>query len=337
MLTWSEWWWWAALWPIIGGGALWIRLGRGWRRPALRFPSIARFSRIAPGKTILLRRIVLAMRLPVLLLLSLAMARPQVGRTQRLVSTEGIDIMLVVDTSTSMEGRDLDSHRSVMKRKNRLQVVKGVVEKFIKRRPDDQIGLVVFGSQAFTQCPLTLDHGILSTFLGQVEIGVAGGRTAIGDGLGTAVKRLRRSRAKSKVIILLTDGAQTAGLLAPAQAAQVAKTFGVKIYSIGAGSTGEVPIVTDGLLGPQVQMARFQLDEDTLRRVAEVTGGRYFRAENEAALEKVYADIDGLEKTKIESKTFTEYDERFAWFVWPALGLLLLEILLLGTRLRKIP
>ncbi len=337
MFMWSEWWWLAVLWPILLLGVLWTSTRRRSAHTAIRFPSVARLRNLAPAPTIILRRVVLASRVLVLILLTLAMARPQVGRTQRQVSTEGIDIMLVVDTSESMRGRDLDPERSVHKRRNRLEVVKAVVNGFVAKRPLDQIGMVIFGSEAYIQCPLTLDHGILSTFLDQVQIGIAGPATAIGDALGTAVKRLQKSKVKSKVIVLLTDGTQTAGMLSATQAAEAAKAFGIKVYSVGAGTSGEVPVVVQTMFGPRVEMHEFPLDEQGLRKVARITGGKYFRAENADTLAAVYDEIDRLEKTEITSKTYTEYDERFSWFVWPALGLLLLEILLLGTRLRKIP
>ncbi len=183
----------------------------------------------------------------------------------------------------------------------------------------------------------TLDHGIVATFLEQVEIGVAGDGTAIGSALGTAVKRLRDSAAKSKVIVLLTDGRNNAGSLSPRKAADIAQTFGVKIYAVGAGTRGKAPFIVDSFFGKQVVWESVEIDEESLQEIADKTGGAYFRAEDKAALESIYDQIDELEKTEITTHTYMRYNERFRAFVLPALGLLLLEVVLLGTRLRKLP
>ena len=304
---------------------------------ALRFSSIKTLKQIRPSLTLRLRRWVEGLRIIAIALLVVAMARPQTGRKESKVSSEGIDIMLAIDTSGSMKALDLDIDKPIGKRRNRLEVVRGVVEKFIQKRENDQIGMVVFGQDAFTQCPLTLDHGIVATFLEQVEIGMAGDMTAIGPGIGTAVNRLKKSSAKSKVIILLTDGRSNAGALSPKQAAEVAKSFGIKIYTIGAGALGKAPFIVDSLFGKQIVYDDVDIDEATLKEVAEVTGGAYFRAEDSTALEKIYDHIDAMEKTEVEMKAYLEYNERFGWFVMPAVGLLLAEIVLLGTRFRKIP
>jgi Ca-activated chloride channel family protein len=270
------------------------------------------------------------------LLLMLGMARPQTGRTHNKVRTEGIDIVLVVDTSGSMQALDLD-RGPIERRRNRLQVVEEVVERFVKKRDNDQIGLVVFGTEAFTQCPLTLDHGIIASFLERIEIGMAGEQTAIGSALGTAVKRLKESQAKSKVVVLLTDGRSNAGSLSPRKAAEVAETFGVKVYTIGAGTRGQAPLIVDSFFGKQVVYQDVEIDEKTLTEIAERTGGAYFRAEDATALQAIYDQIDEMEKTEITMHSYMEYNEQFRWFVYPALGLLLAEVLLLGTRFRKLP
>jgi Ca-activated chloride channel family protein len=243
----------------------------------------------------------MGLRILTIALLVMAMSRPQTGRRHTQVSTEGIDIVLVLDTSGSMQALDLDADRPINQRRHRLDVAKTVVEEFVQKRQSDQIGLVVFGDEAFTQCPLTLDHGIVATFLEQVDIGMAGDATAIGSALGTAVKRLRDSQAKSKVIILLTDGRNNAGALSPKKAAEIAETFDIKIYAV------------------------------------ERTGGAYFRAEDTSALASIYTEIDELETTEITSNTYMEYNERFRFFVLPAVALLLFEVVLLGTRFRKLP
>ncbi|MCP3961174.1 MAG: VWA domain-containing protein [bacterium] len=304
---------------------------------ALRFSNIRSLQRLRPSKTLILRRLFQGLRLATVALLMLAMARPQTGRTQTQVRTEGIDIVLAIDTSGSMQALDLDASRKISDRRNRLEVVKTVVDEFVEKRDNDQIGLVVFGAEAFTQCPLTLDHGIVATFMERLEIGMAGDATAIGSALGTAVKRLKDSEAKSKVVILLTDGRSNAGSLSPAKAAEVAATFGIKIYTIGAGTRGEAPFIVDSLFGKQVIYQNVEIDEDTLQGIALETGGKYFRAEDEKALAAIYEEIDQLEKTEITMSSYMEYNEQFRWFVIPALALLLLEVVLLGTRFRKLP
>ena len=184
---------------------------------------------------------------------------------------------------------------------------------------------MVFGDEAFTQCPLTLDHGIVATFLERVEIGVAGKATAIGAALGTAVKRLKDSEAKSKVVILLTDGRNNAGAMTPKTAAEIAETFGIKVYTVGVGTRGQAPFLVDSLFGQQVIYQDVEIDEETLQAIARMTGGEYFRAEDSGALAAIYDRIDELEKTEITMESYMEYNEQFRWFVIPAVGLLLLS------------
>ena len=333
------------LWLLVGFFLLWMAawvLLPWWARrrrkaAALRFSSLQTLGRLKPSRSLLMRRLVLGLRVLTIGLLILAMARPQTGRKQTQVRTEGIDIVLVLDTSGSMQALDLDADRAIARRRNRLQVAKSVVEEFIRKRENDQVGLVVFGDEAFTQCPLTLDHGIVATFLERIDVGIAGEGTAIGSALGTAVKRLKDSEAESKVIILLTDGRNNAGTLNPTKAAEIAKTFGIKVYTIGAGTRGKAPFLVDSFFGQQVVYEAVQIDEATLESIAEETGGAYYRAQDEGALAAIYDEIDQLEKTEITMHTYMEYNERFRFFVLPALGLLLLEVGLLGTRFRKLP
>ncbi len=323
---------WAACW-------LWLlpRLRRGHGAAAVRFSTLKQLAKLKPSWTVRLRRLVLGLRLLTLALLILAMARPQTGLKLTKTSTEGVDIILAIDTSGSMQALDLDAERAIAKRRDRLQVVRGVVDDFVQQRENDQIGLVVFGAEAFTQCPLTLDHGIVATFLDRLEIGMAGDATAIGSALGTAVKRLKDSVAKSKVVILLTDGRSNAGALSPLKAAEIAKTFDVKVYTVGAGTRGKAPFIVETLLGKQVIYENVEIDEATLTKIATTTGGAYFRAEDREALAEVYSTIDELEKTEITMESYMEYNERFSALVIPAIALLLLEVVLLGTRLRKLP
>jgi Ca-activated chloride channel family protein len=304
---------------------------------AVRFSTFRQLGRVRSPWTLRARRWVPLLRLLTLALLVLALARPQTGSKLTETSTEGVDIMLVIDTSGSMQALDLDPDPPLAKRRNRLQVVRQVVEDFIDQRDNDQIGLVVFGAEAFTQCPLTLDHSVVASFLDRLEIGMAGDATAIGSALGTAVKRLRDSPAKSKVVVLLTDGRSNAGSLPPLKAAEVAATFGVKVYTVGAGTRGQAPFLVDTLLGKQVVYENVEIDEETLQQIAATTGGSYFRAEDREALRKVYERIDRLERTEITQQSYMEYEERFGMLVLPAVALLLLEVLLLGTRFRKVP
>lgn len=323
---------WVAAWWLLP----WLARRRG-TQAAVRYSNIGTLKRLRPSKRIVLRRFVEGIRILVIALLVLAMARPQTGRKQTQVRTQGIDIVLVLDTSGSMQALDLDADRPINARRDRLQVAKEVVEEFVQGRANDQIGLVVFGNEAFTQCPLTLDHGIVATFLEGIEIGMAGDATAIGSALGTAVKRLRDSQAESKVIILLTDGRNNAGAISPDKAAEIAETFDIKVYTIGAGTRGKAPFVVDSLFGKQVVYESVEIDEATLRGIAERTGGLYFRAEDTSALKSIYEEIDEMEKTEIETSSYMEYNEQFRRFLIPALALIVLEVVLLGTRFRKLP
>ena len=307
------------------------------QRSAIRYSSIKKLKKTGFQKKIFFRKIIEASRFLTIALMLAAMTRPQSGRKETKISTEGIDIVLAIDTSGSMRALDLDTHAPIAQRRNRLDVVKDVVSEFIQKRPADQIGMVVFGQEAFTQCPLTLDHGILDTFIDHLEIGMAGEATAIGSAIGTAVKRLKDSKAKSKVLILLTDGRNNAGSLSPQKASEVAQTFGIKIYTIGAGTKGKAPFIVDSLFGKQVVYDDVQIDDDALESVAQQTGGAYFRAQDAKSLEDIYKKIDALEKTEITQPVYLEYNDDFEFYLLPALGLLLLEIVLLGTRLRKIP
>ncbi len=321
---------------LVWAAGWWLLARR--RSGVVRFSSTRTLERLRPSRRLLARRAVQGLRLVTVALLILGMARPQTGRRQTEVRTEGIDIILVLDTSGSMQALDLDADRAVNRRRNRLEVSRAVVERFVQKRPNDQIGMVVFGSQAYTQCPLTLDHGVVAAFLERVEIGMAGDQgTAIGSALGTAIKRLRESEAESKVIILLTDGRNNAGALTPRKAAEIARTFDVKIYAIGVGTRGKAPFIVDSLFGKRVIYEDVEIDEPMLQEIAAETGGAYFRAEDGEALAAIYDEIDRMEKTEVTTESHMEYDERFRMLALPALGLLLLETLLLGTRLRKLP
>ena len=253
-------------------------------------------------------------------LLVVSLARPQKGNEQTIRKTEGLDIFLVIDTSKSMSNQDFEVGSSNV---DRLTAVKAVVREFISKRKDDRIGLVVFGTMAFAQAPLTLDHQVLLKFLGDVKIGMAGPETAIGDAIGVTVNRLKSIKSKSKIAILLTDGSNTAGDIEPRIAAKAAKSLGIKFYTIGAGGEGGVT----SFLGFNVKTRAAPIDEKTLKYLAEMTGGQYFRAKDTGDLVRIYETINKLEKTEAETQIFRNFEEKYADFLLPALFIFLSSIL----------
>ena len=259
-----------------------------------------------------------------------ALARPQLTLKEEKVTADGIDIFLVIDLSSSMLAQDF--------KPDRLEVSKRVAADFVDKRPFDRIGLAVFAGEAFTQCPLTTDHNVLKDFIDEIRCGLLEDGTAIGMGLATAINRIKDSEAESKVVILLTDGVNNAGYVKPLTAAEIAQEFDVKVYTIGVGTEGQALAPTsrrsDGRY--QFSLTRVEIDEDLLTQIATMTGGKYFRAINEERLELIYAEIDRLEKTEIEVTTVKRYSEEFYRFVWMGVMLLLLEILLKMTFLRKV-
>ncbi len=261
----------------------------------------------------------------------IALARPQELLEEQKVKAEGIDIFLVMDLSSSMLARDF--------KPDRLEASKRVAAEFVDKRPYDRIGLVVFAGEAYTQTPMTIDHRVLKEALAQLQCGLIEDGTAIGMGLATAVNHIKDSKAKSKVIILLTDGVNNAGYIKPLTAAEIAREFGVKVYTIGVGKTGEAytPISrrSDGryIFG----MARVEIDEALLQKIAQMTGGRYFRATNEEMLQRIYDEIDRLEKTELEVLSTSRKTEKFHGFVLAGFLLLLLELLLRLTALQSLP
>jgi Ca-activated chloride channel family protein len=274
--------------------------------------------------------------LPILRLIAVtffifALARPQSGKKTTEVTSEGIDIMLVLDISSTMKSEDF-------KPQNRLYVAKEVIKDFVKDRQNDRIGLVIFAGQAFTQCPLTLDYGVLLTFLDQVDFGMVEDRTAIGMGLATAVNRLRDSKAKSRIIILLTDGINNTGEIDPQTAADIAHALGIRVYTIGVGKPGKAPYpIEDPVFGKRYIYMDNELDEAQLTKIAEITGGKYFRAKTEDMLKNVYDQISQLEKTKVKIKEYLQYDEHFPYLLMLGAIALLLELILRETLLRRLP
>lgn len=273
----------------------------------------------------------LALRLLALSLLIMALARPQTGRSKHTEYAEAVDIMLVLDTSGSMQAQDFEP-------KNRLFVAKEVIKEFIAKRKSDRIGLVVFAADAVTQCPLTLDYALLTKLVDGVEFGMLDDGTAIGMGLASACNRMQSSEAKSKVVVLLTDGQNNAGMVDPTTAARVAQSLGIKVYTIGVGTRGRAPIpIDDPVFGRRLISVDVDIDEATLRKIAELTEGQYFRATDREELEGIYARIDELERTKVASETFVEYTERFKLLLIPVLCLVLLELGLEQSLLREAP
>src|SRR3990172_1015389 len=276
------------------------------RSGRIQYSSIERFKRLRIPRTVRFRYILVLLRIAGIMLIIVSLARPQSGSKLTEVTSEGIDIMLVLDTSGSMQAMDFEINGEKV---NRLEIAKRVVREFINKRVNDRIGMVVFAEQAFTQCPLTLDYSILLSLLQNVKIGVAGDGTAIGSALGIAEQRMKDIKSKSKVIILLTDGRNNFGSLSPQMAAEIARTYGIKIYTIGVGTQGEVPFLVDTLFGKRYIYQRVDLDEETLQEITKITDGQYFRAVDSEALIKIYKQIYKMEKTKVEMKTFYEYKE----------------------------
>ncbi len=296
----------------------------------LKMPTLEGVKNMQSWKAVL-QRMLPVLRALALAALVFALARPQLALKEETIKAEGIDIFLVIDLSSSMLAQDF--------KPDRLEVSKKVAIGFVDKRKYDRIGLTVFAAEAFTQCPLTTDHEVLKDFIRELHCGLLEDGTAIGMGLATAVNRLKDSDVKSKVIILLTDGVNNSGYVKPLTAAQIAREFGVKVYTIGVGQEGEAltPISrrSDGryVFG----LARVEIDEELLRHIADLTGGRYFRATTAKSLESIYSEIDHMEKTEIEVAVVKRYSEEFYRFVWAAVFLLVLELLLRYTFLRTLP
>lgn len=268
------------------------------------------------------------LRIAVITLISIALARPQLTNKWSSQSTEGIDIMMALDISGTMLAEDL--------RPNRLEAAKKVASDFVIARPNDQIGLVVFAGESFTQCPLTTDHAVLVNLFKSVEYGMVEDGTAIGLGLANAVNRMKDSETKSKVVILLTDGSNNRGDIDPQTAAEIAKTYGIRVYTIGVGSYGQARVPVKTPMGMQYVTMDSEFDEGTLRGIAETTGGQYFRATDNTSLKRIYEQIDQLEKTKLRVREYSKHTENFAPFLFAALFCLLLEIILRYFVLRTI-
>jgi Ca-activated chloride channel family protein len=290
---------------------------------ALHMPGLEQFNGV--GKTFrnYLRHILFALRIIAVSLLIIVLARPQKTDQFQNEITEGIDIMLALDISGSMLARDF--------RPDRLEASKNVATEFISGRPYDRLGLVVFSGESFTQCPLTTDHAVLINLMREIQSGMIEDGTAIGNGLATAINRIKDSEAISKVIILLTDGVNNRGDIAPSTAADIAKTYGIRVYTIGVGTRGTAPYPVQTPYGVQYQNMQVEIDEAILKEIASKTGGNYFRATDNDKLIQVYAEIDKLEKSKIDVRQFTRKEEKFMLPAIIAFLMLALEVILRHT------
>lgn len=268
------------------------------------------------------------LRVACITLLSIALARPQLTNRWSSESTEGIDIMMALDISGTMQAEDL--------KPNRLEAAKQVASDFVIARPNDQIGLVVFAGESFTQCPLTTDHAVLINLFKSVKFGMIEDGTAIGLGLANAVNRMKDSQTKSKVIILLTDGSNNCGEIDPQTAAEIAKTYGIRVYAVGVGSHGQARVPVQTPVGVQYMMMDSEFDESTLQRIANTTGGQYFRATDNSSLKSIYEQIDQLEKTKLRVREYAKHTDIFPPFIVAALLCLIAEIILRYFVLRTV-
>ncbi|HOU02126.1 MAG TPA: VWA domain-containing protein [Bacteroidales bacterium] len=285
---------------------------------SLRMPGLKPFANTGQTFRNYLRHILFGLRTAAIAFLIIVLARPQKIDMFQDVSTEGIDIILTLDISGSMLARDF--------KPDRLEASKNVATEFISGRPYDRIGLVVFSGESFTQCPLTTDHAVLINLMRELQSGMIEDGTAIGNGLALAVNRIKDSEAKSKVIILLTDGVNNRGEIAPATAADIAKTFGIRVYTIGVGTMGTAPYPVQTPFGTQYQNLPVEIDEAILKDIAAKTGGKYFRATDNNKLVQVYGEIDKLEKSKIDVRQFTRKEEKFMIPALILFGLLVLEV-----------
>ncbi|PJA96214.1 MAG: aerotolerance regulator BatA [Ignavibacteriales bacterium CG_4_9_14_3_um_filter_34_10] len=270
-----------------------------------------------------------AFRVIALIFLIIALARPQSFLSGENVLTEGIDIVMNLDISSSMLAEDF--------KPNRLEAAKKVVAEFISNRKYDRIGLVIFAKESFTQCPMTIDYNVIRELLHEIRSGIIEDGTAIGNAIANGVNRLKDSKSKSKVMILVTDGVNNSGEVDPLTAAEIAKTFDVKIYTIGVGSYGQAPYPVQTPFGIRYQMVPVEIDENLLRQISETTGGKYFRAANNGALSEIYKKIDKMEKTKIEITSFSKAEELFQYWAFAGLIILLSEIIISKFYLRKLP
>lgn len=313
---------------IIPAMVVWYVLRESKTHPTLQLSDLSMFEDASKSMRVIFRHVLFVLRQLALALLIVALARPQTSSSGQNVTIEGIDIVLSLDVSGSMLARDL--------KPDRLEASKAVAEQFIKGRSNDRMGLVIFSGETFTQVPLTTDHNILLNMFKDIKSGMIEDGTAIGDGLATAVGRLKDSKAISKVVILLTDGVNNAGSVDPMTAAEIARVFGVRVYTIGVGSYGTAPYPVQTPFGIQLRDMKVEIDEQLLQEIALKTDGRYFRATSNQKLEEIYKEIDQLERSKIDVTEFRRKYEEYLPLTLLALGLLLIELFLRFTVFRSI-
>jgi len=318
------------LWGLLIIPALiaWYIFRQKKQEASVRYSDITGFESLPRSWRVYARHLLFVLRLAALALLIVAIARPQSSSKSEKSNIEGIDIILAQDISGSMLARDL--------KPDRLEASKKVAAEFVEGRPTDRMGLVVFAGESFTQVPLTTDHGVMLNMLKELKSGMIDDGTAIGDGLATAISRLKDSEAISKVIILLTDGMNNSGSVDPYTAAEMAKLFGIRVYTIGVGSYGTAPFPVQTVFGVQYQQMKVEIDEKLLVTIANSSGGKYFRANSNQKLSEIYDEIDKLERSKIEVTEFRHLHEEFYPLVAWAIALLLLEFLLRKTVFRTI-
>ena len=318
--------WLLALPVLLAAHYLWLELGE--RRPHLRVPSSLPWLKAGGSVLAWIRHLPFLLRTAALSLIIIALARPRSSSDVEKIDTEGIDIVLAMDVSTSMLARDFEP--------DRLSAAKDIAIEFIAQRPSDRMGIVVFAGESYTQCPLTTDRATLINLLKEVQTDLIEDGTAIGNGLATAVARMKDSDATGRVVILLTDGVNNRGEIAPETAAEIAKTYGVRVYTIGLGTRGEAPYPVMTPWGVELRKIPVEIDEDLLKSIASVTGGRYFRATDNTKLSEIYSEINRMEKVRTTIDSFPVYKELFAGFGLAALVCLLLE-LALRLIMRRMP
>ena len=309
--------------------AHYIYMERAGRRPHMRVSTAVPWLAGGVSLMVIVRHIPMLLRIFALVMIVIALARPRSSEEFSKIDTEGIDIALAMDVSTSMLARDLTP--------DRISASKDIAIEFISQRPSDRMGIVVFAGESFTQCPLTTDRATLINLMKEVQTGVIEDGTAIGNGLATAVARLKDSDAKSRVVILLTDGVNNSGEVSPQMAAEIAKTYGIRVYTIGVGKEGEAPYPVMTPWGVQVQNMKVEIDEALLKEIAESTGGRYFRATDNTKLAEIYGEINKMEKARTTVDSFPVYEELFGRYLFWALLALLLGMLINWFVIRRLP
>lgn len=314
-----------ALIPLI----VWYVLKNNTVKPSLRVSETERLIKFKHSWKIVGRHAIFVSRILAFVLIVTALARPQSINTQKNVDTEGVDIMIALDISSSMLAQDF--------RPNRLEAAKDLAIEFVSGRPNDRIGLVVYSAESFTQCPLTTDHAVLINFFKDIKSGMLEDGTAIGSGLATAISRLKESSAKSKLIILLTDGVNNQGSVPPLTAAEIARKFGIRVYTVGIGTMGMAPYPFQTPFGIQVQNVPVEIDENVLTQIAQLTNGTYYRATDNEKLREVYKEIDRLEKTKFQVTEYSKREDQYFWILALAGVFLLLEIALRYTIFKTLP